>query len=151
MGSKFHQTAFALHERPRQHRVKWWRHESDIYKMLGLDSVDELDEFVLQCGRGYSGVGSAKIINQEPFGASIDLQTPGNILGIRWSRFGRGQGGKSPRHYTLEYDNATPVSFKDQQEILQWVQGTHRQLQQWPEMKQRRIELASLCLRRRVK
>ena len=47
MGSKFHQTAFALHERPRQHRVKWWRHESDIYKMLGLDSVDELDEFVL--------------------------------------------------------------------------------------------------------
>ena len=46
MVSKFHQTAFALHERPRQHRVKWWRHESDIYKMLGLDSVDELDEFV---------------------------------------------------------------------------------------------------------
>ena len=96
--------------------------------MLGLDSVDELDEFVLQCGRGYSGVGSAKILNQEPFGASIDLQTPGNILGIHWSKFSRVSGGKCPRHNAFEYDNATPVPFKTQQEIIQWVQGTHRQL-----------------------
>ena len=70
MGSKFHQTAFALYERPRQDRVKWWRHESVIYKMLGLDSVDELDEFVLQCGRGYSGVGSAKILKLHHHGVT---------------------------------------------------------------------------------
>eukprot|EP00956_Cyclotella_meneghiniana_P021077 scaffold37956_cov48-Cyclotella_meneghiniana.AAC.2 len=84
MASQFHQTALALHERPRQHRVKWWRHESDIYKMLGLDSVDQLDDFVLQCGRGYSGVGSAKIMNREPFGASIDLQTPEQQEILQW-------------------------------------------------------------------
>ena len=151
MGSKFHQTAFALYERSRQHRVKWWRDETHVYKMLGLDSVDQLNEFVLQCGRGYSGVGGSKIVNQEPFSVSIDLQTPGNILGIHWSRFGRKSDSRDPKYYAFEYDNAAAVSFKQQQEILQWVQGTHRQLQQWPEMKQRRIELASLCLRRRVK
>eukprot|EP00956_Cyclotella_meneghiniana_P006252 scaffold8166_cov34-Cyclotella_meneghiniana.AAC.1 len=120
MASKFHQTAFALHERPRHDRVKWWRHESDVYKMLGLDSVDQLNEFVLQCGRGYSGVGGAKIMNLEPFSASIDLQTPGNILGIHWSRFGRKSDSRDPKYYAFQYDNATPVSFKDQQEILQW-------------------------------
>ena len=140
MASIFHQTAFSLYERPRDVRVKWWRHESAIYKMLGLDSVDELDEFVLQCGRGYSGVGVTKIANREPFNVAIDLQIAGNILGIRWTQFSRKSCGRCPRHYAFEYKNATPVPLKAQQEIIQWVQGTHRQLSKWPEMKKRRSE-----------
>ena len=129
MASKFHQTAFSLYERPSNDGIKWWRHESTIYKTLGLDSADELDEFVLQCGRGYCGVGDAK-----------NLQTLSSNLGIHWRKFSRTRksGGGCPRHYAFEYDNATPVPFKAQQEIIQWVQGIHRQLQKWPDMKKRR-------------
>jgi hypothetical protein len=40
----------------------------------------------------------------------------------------------------FEYDGGTKVSFKNQQELLQFVQGTHPLLKSYPDMKARRVK-----------
>lgn len=136
MSFDYNRIAFALQERPRHKPLKWWRNESLVCQMLGLQSKIQLDEFVLRCSKGYTGTRSDRVYNAVPFNTAIDLRVSNNILGLRYDDFGR-KGVSESRHYAFDYANATAVSFKAQQEIIQWVQGTHPELENWPDMKQR--------------
>lgn len=137
MTINFYQIAHSLYNRPQDLSLKWWRDESYVCQMLGLSSLEELDQFIMQC-KGYTGTHSSRVYHPPPFNAPIDLKSDDNILGMSYKIFGR-KGENNNQHFTFGYSSGTPVPFKIQQELLQYVQGTHPVLMQYPEIKSRRI------------
>jgi hypothetical protein len=50
-----------------------------------------------------------------------------------------GRRNSNNRLFQFEYNGSTEVTYRDQLDIVQWVQGTHPDLDKWPSMKLRRI------------
>jgi hypothetical protein len=130
----YYKTAISLKERPSNLPLKWWRSDAYEQEMLELNT-DELNEFVLRCRKGYSGTRPNVVYNQAPFNIPIDLKERDNILRMHYEEFGV----VKERYFVFEYDGGTKVSFKNQQELLQFVQGTHPLLKSYPDMKARRV------------
>eukprot|EP00956_Cyclotella_meneghiniana_P035571 scaffold116121_cov45-Cyclotella_meneghiniana.AAC.1 len=104
--------------------------------MLELDSLGDLDDFVTLC-KGYSGSSSNRVYHPAPFNSPIDLKSNDNILRMSYNRFGR-RSENNERYFLFVYSGGTPVPFRIQQDLLQYVQGTHPVLEKYPEIKHRR-------------
>eukprot|EP00956_Cyclotella_meneghiniana_P044449 scaffold318994_cov169-Cyclotella_meneghiniana.AAC.1 len=57
---------------------------------------------------------------------------------MSYNRFGR-RSENDERYFLFVYSGGTPVPFRVQQELLQYVQGTHPVLEKYPDIKCRRI------------
>lgn len=137
MSYDFNRVAFSLLERSRDLPLKWWRDESWVCRMLELEP-DQLNDFLVRCSKGYSGVRDSKVQNCEPFNVPIDLKVQGNLLGLHHGYCGRG---KSNRQFVFEYSGAVAIPYKSQQEIIQYVLGNHPNLENYPDMQLRRKEM----------
>ena len=101
--------------------------------MLGL-TEEELDAFVMQCKKGYSNTkerGTA-VKNPAPLNVPIKMRDRSciNLLCLHYETFGQ-KGTSDARHFSFG-DIEAPcghtkqiISFARQQELIQWVVGTH--------------------------
>jgi hypothetical protein len=134
-GIDFYKIATSLTER--QVYLKWWRDDCYVCNMLELESVLQLDAFLLQASKGYSGTQPNTVPNQPPFNKPVDMRGE-NELGMEYDYFGS----EKKRYFSFHNNGcASKVSFKQQQELIQYVQGSHPKLDSYPDMKQRRAEL----------
>jgi hypothetical protein len=97
--------------------------------MLRLSSAEELDAFVLQCKKGYRGTTEIKVPNEAPFSEPIDFSNDRNVLGMQVTYFGR----RTPNNQWFKLDHPrVRISFKQQEGLLQLIQGTHSMLKKYP-------------------
>jgi hypothetical protein len=105
-GIDFYKIATSLTER--QVCLKWWRDDGYVCNMLELESVLQLDAFLLQASKGYSGTQPNTVPNQPPFNKPVDMHGE-NEFGMQYDYFGS----EKKRYFSFHNNGcASKVSFK---------------------------------------